>query len=34
MVGAEGDDLRIGMALEMEFVDLDDEFTIAAFHPV
>jgi uncharacterized OB-fold protein len=33
IVGAEGDDLSIGMALEMEFVDLDDELTIAAFHP-
>ena len=33
IVGAEGDDLRIGMPLELEFVDLDDELTIAAFHP-
>ncbi len=33
IVGAEGDDLSIGMSLEMEFVALDDEITIAAFHP-
>ncbi len=33
VVGAEGDDLRIGMPLEVEFVDLDDESTIAAFRP-
>ena len=33
IVGAEGDDLSIGMALSMEFVKLDDQLTIAAFHP-
>ncbi|MGI9577446.1 MAG: Zn-ribbon domain-containing OB-fold protein [Microthrixaceae bacterium] len=33
IVGAEGEDLSIGMDLEIKFVDLDDELTIAAFEP-
>jgi len=33
IVGAEGDELSIGMPLEVEFVDLDEDLTIAAFRP-
>ena len=33
IIGAEGSDLAIGMALELDFVDLDDELSIAVFRP-